>query len=45
MTFYPDFTKLNMEDGFDNDVMALLSKRVYDMAGVMPKVKVSLNGD
>jgi hypothetical protein len=30
----------------DDDVVALLSKRVYDMAGVLGKtVKVSLNGE
>ena len=34
-----------MENGFDEDIMALMSKRVYDMAGMMPKVKVSLNNN
>lgn len=32
-----------MDGGFDEDIIALMSKRVYDMAGMMPKVKVSLN--
>jgi hypothetical protein len=32
-----------MPNGLDEDIIALMSKRVYDMAGVLPKVKVSLN--
>ena len=32
-----------MPNGLDEDIMALMSKRVYDMAGIMPRVKVSLN--
>ena len=28
---------------FDNDIVSLMRKRVYDMAGLMPCVKVSLN--
>lgn len=43
VTFYPQFKLFNMTNGFDEDIMALMSKRVYDMAGMMPKVKVSLN--
>ncbi len=32
-----------MPDGLDDDIISLMSKRVYDMAGVLPKIKVSLN--
>ncbi len=28
---------------FDKDIVALLKKRVYDMAGLLPSVKVFLN--
>jgi DNA topoisomerase-2 len=43
ITFEPDLAKFKM-DKFDEDIVALMMKRVYDMAGVTPaKVKVSLN--
>lgn len=42
VTFYPDFQKFKMER-MDDDIYALFLKRVYDMAGLMPKVKVILN--
>lgn len=32
-----------MPNKLDEDVISLLSKRVYDMAGILPKVRVSLN--
>jgi DNA topoisomerase-2 len=32
-----------MTNGLDDDIFALMSKRVYDMAGIMPKVNVTLN--
>jgi DNA topoisomerase-2 len=32
-----------MPNKLDEDVISLLNKRVYDMAGILPKVKVSLN--
>lgn len=32
-----------MPNGLDNDILALMSKRVYDMAGILPKVRISLN--
>ena len=32
-------------DGFDDDIFSLLSKRVYDMAGLLPAVQVVLNGN
>ena len=43
-TFKPDLRRFGM-DGLDEDIVALLSKRVVDMAGVLGKgVRVSLNG-
>ena len=44
ITFYPDFPRFHMENGFDTDIVAFLSKRAYDMAGILPGVKVTLNG-
>ncbi|GAA6056524.1 DNA topoisomerase 2 [Rhodotorula toruloides] len=44
ITFTPDLERFNMHDGFDRDTLALLHKRVWDMAGIVPKVKVYLNG-
>ena len=43
VTFFPCFKLLNMPNGLDNDIIALMTKRVMDMAGIMPKVKVLLN--
>lgn len=44
ITFYPDLKKFNMEC-LDEDIISIMSKRVYDVAGTTnPKVKVSLNG-
>jgi DNA topoisomerase-2 len=42
ITFYPDFKKFNM-DNMDDDFEALVKRRVYDMAGTCPGVKVWLN--
>eukprot|EP01063_Lacrimia_lanifica_P027106 TRINITY_DN3757_c0_g2_i1.p1 TRINITY_DN3757_c0_g2~~TRINITY_DN3757_c0_g2_i1.p1 ORF type:complete len:1459 (+),score=601.91 TRINITY_DN3757_c0_g2_i1:101-4477(+) len=45
VTFYPDFKRLNMPDGFDDDTVALFEKRVIDIGGVTDKsLKVYLNG-
>lgn len=44
ITFKPDFAKFGMPDGMDEDLLALFTKRVYDLAGVVRKVKVYLNG-
>lgn len=30
---------------FDDDIVALMRKRVYDMAGLLPAVKVFLDGN
>ncbi|KAM3272081.1 hypothetical protein ACQJBY_042337 [Aegilops geniculata] len=44
VTFKPDLAKFNMTE-LDNDVLALMRKRVVDMAGTLGKtVKVELNG-
>ena len=46
VSFVPDYARFGMPDGLDDDAVALLSKRVYDMAGVTDKsVKVTLNGE
>lgn len=44
VTFKPDLSKFGMSD-LEEDTVALMTKRVYDLAGVMGKgVKVTLNG-
>lgn len=45
ITFQPDFAKFGMPDGMDDDLLALFTKRVYDLAGVVRNVKVFLNGE
>ncbi|EPR78948.1 DNA topoisomerase II [Spraguea lophii 42_110] len=42
ITFKPDFKRFNMK-GFDKDILSLLKKRVYDLAGIVKKVDVYLN--
>ena len=44
ITFKPDFAKFGMT-GMDEDLVALFTKRVYDLAGVVQNVKVFLNGE
>lgn len=44
ITFKPDLSKFKMQE-FDEDILSLFRKRVYDLAGVTPKtVNVYLNG-
>ncbi|KAM0285951.1 hypothetical protein ACHAQH_001138 [Verticillium albo-atrum] len=43
ITFKPDFKRFSM-DGIDDDLEALLYRRVYDMAGTIKAIKVHLNG-
>eukprot|EP01116_Phalansterium_solitarium_P015953 TRINITY_DN3599_c0_g1_i1.p1 TRINITY_DN3599_c0_g1~~TRINITY_DN3599_c0_g1_i1.p1 ORF type:complete len:1533 (-),score=573.08 TRINITY_DN3599_c0_g1_i1:16-4614(-) len=43
ITFKPDFARFGM-DGFDEDFLALVRKRVYDVAGCNSSLKVYLNG-
>jgi DNA topoisomerase-2 len=43
VTFTPDYARFKM-DGIDDDFEAMVKRRVYDMAGTVKGVKVSLNG-
>ena len=44
ITFHPDLSKFNMT-ALDSDIVGLMTKRVYDLAGCTPsKVRVRLNG-
>eukprot|EP00771_Trimastix_marina_P001681 gnl/Trimastix_PCT/2769.p1 GENE.gnl/Trimastix_PCT/2769~~gnl/Trimastix_PCT/2769.p1 ORF type:complete len:1640 (+),score=488.07 gnl/Trimastix_PCT/2769:47-4966(+) len=43
ISFSPDLAKFGMER-LDDDIIALLSKRVYDVAGCNARLKVELNG-
>lgn len=45
ITFYPDLKRFNMER-MDRDIVALMTKRAYDMAGTSDsKVRIFLNGE
>ncbi|KAI9815208.1 MAG: DNA topoisomerase 2 [Thelocarpon impressellum] len=44
VTFHPDFAKFGMT-GIDDDFEALVKRRVYDLAGTLSGVKVTLNGE
>jgi DNA topoisomerase-2 len=44
ITFKPDLAKFSME-AMDDDIEALLKKRVYDLAGTVVDVKVYLNNE
>jgi DNA topoisomerase-2 len=45
ITFWPDFARFGMK-GLDKDIVGLMSKRVYDIAGTTAKkCKVVLNGN
>ncbi|MCO5599921.1 hypothetical protein L7F22_054028 [Adiantum nelumboides] len=44
ITFKPDFKRFNLEK-IDDDMEALMMKRVYDMAGTVRDCKVFLNGE
>jgi DNA topoisomerase II len=44
VTFKPDLARFGMES-IDEDMVALLKKRVYDMAGTVTNVKVFLNDE
>lgn len=43
VTFQPDLSKFQMEK-LDKDIVALLTRRAYDIAGSCRGVKVTLNG-
>lgn len=42
VTFYPEFTRFGMHN-LNDDIVSLMRKRVYDMAGLLSNVKVYLN--
>ncbi|KAJ3046795.1 DNA topoisomerase 2 [Rhizophlyctis rosea] len=44
ITFKPDLAKFKMTE-LDDDIVAVMRKRVYDVAGVVRDVKVYLNGE
>lgn len=44
ISFLPDFDKFRMT-GIDDDTLALLKKRVYDIAGTVKDIKVFLNDE
>ncbi|TPX65567.1 hypothetical protein SpCBS45565_g05063 [Spizellomyces sp. 'palustris'] len=44
ITFKPDLSKFGMTE-MDNDLIAVLKRRVYDLAGVVPNAKVFLNDE
>ncbi|CAO1613505.1 unnamed protein product [Sympodiomycopsis kandeliae] len=44
ITFKPELSRFKM-DSIDDDIEALMMKRVYDMAGTVHDVKVFLNGE
>ena len=45
ITWYPDFKRFHM-DGLTNEIKELMSKRVYDIAGVTDKeTKIFLNDE
>ncbi|KAI3338874.1 DNA topoisomerase [Ustulina deusta] len=44
VTFIPDYKRFGMPDGIDDDLEALLNRRVYDMAGTVRGAKVYLGG-
>ncbi|KAJ1881782.1 DNA topoisomerase 2, partial [Coemansia sp. S17] len=44
ITFKPDFAKFRMTH-LDDDTIALITRRVYDLAGCVDGVKVFLNGE
>ncbi|WBW72278.1 DNA topoisomerase II [Schizosaccharomyces osmophilus] len=44
ITFKPDLQKFGMSE-IDADIVAILKRRVYDMAGTVPETKVFLNDE
>ena len=44
ISFTPDFERFEMT-GLDDDMIAIMHKRVYDVAGCNPKIKVLLDGE
>lgn len=44
ITFKPDLKRFGM-DGLEDDILSLMYKRVYDLAGILKNVKVYLNNE
>ena len=44
ITFYPELARFGMQH-FDSDIVALFTKRAYDIAGCNGDVKVYINGE
>lgn len=44
VTFTPDYDRFGLKGGLDDDHVALLRKRAYDLAGTYGKLKVVLDG-
>lgn len=42
VTFQPDFNQFKI-NSFSNDIVALMTRRVYDIAGLLPRVKIYFN--
>jgi DNA topoisomerase-2 len=46
ITFKPDLKKFGLHEGLNDDIIALLTKRAYDIAGTTDqRIKVRLNGE
>ncbi|KYQ93901.1 DNA topoisomerase II [Tieghemostelium lacteum] len=44
ITFKPDLEKFHIKSLWDDDILYLMERRVYDIAGCNPNLKVYLNG-
>ncbi|VUC27550.1 unnamed protein product [Clonostachys rosea] len=45
VTFQPDFSRLHMPNGIDDDLECLLYRRAYDIVGTVPGIEVFLNNE
>ena len=45
ITFYPNCSLFGMEGGLDDDIIGIMKKRVWDVAGCLPSVGVWLNDE
>ncbi|XP_065203912.1 DNA topoisomerase 2-like [Planococcus citri] len=45
ITYRPDFQRFGGMQFLDDDVISLMSKRAFDIAGTLPDVEVHLNGE
>lgn len=44
ITYHPEFHRFGMTDMNDNDTIDMLTKRVYEIAGCNPKLRIYLDG-